>query len=215
MGRYTFVVLLGFFMAGCNAASRPNSQSTRSSLDAAVYEVYSALLSTKDAFGMNPGTMVIIQKETSKDFMPNQISKCFQSHEEYHFDLESAVALYRQWQFHMDFKDAIHDFELENKVPGELTRQLMIPGPYEILSSNQINSLEVSGNYLWADFYKNYPSSEGYVAFSTVGFNAERTRAIVSAYRICGSLCGGGRTYAMEKVNGKWVEVRAGCAWIS
>jgi hypothetical protein len=55
---------------------------------------------------------------------------------------------------------------------------------------------------------------------SAVGFNMERTRALVYVGHHCGNLCGGGTYHLMVKKNGKWEpdrEFRGGpmCLWVS
>jgi len=54
---------------------------------------------------------------------------------------------------------------------------------------------------------------------SAVGFNQDRSRALVYAGHDCGSLCGGGRYHLMVKKDGQWQEDREfrgmSCAWMS
>lgn len=63
--------------------------------------------------------------------------------------------------------------------------------------------------------YKLYPRSKlpdsprTYREFSSVGFNDDKTRALVFLWRDCGPLCGSGRFYFLEKKHNEWVEVEA------
>jgi hypothetical protein len=54
---------------------------------------------------------------------------------------------------------------------------------------------------------------------SAVGFNRDRTRALVYVGHHCGSLCGGGRYHLLVKNDGKWQVDREyrgmSCAWVS
>jgi hypothetical protein len=49
--------------------------------------------------------------------------------------------------------------------------------------------------------------SRPYVEMSVVGFNHEKTRAIVYMQSTCGGLCGSGRYHLLEKVHGNWKEI--------
>lgn len=52
-----------------------------------------------------------------------------------------------------------------------------------------------------------YPGSGGILPMSSVGFNKEKTCAIVYFGSSCGSLCGAWSFHLLEKVNGKWREI--------
>jgi len=68
----------------------------------------------------------------------------------------------------------------------------------------------------WKSFYKSYPQSGGYVIMSAVGFNREKTRAIVYTGSSCGALCGSWRFHLLEKINGNWKEVPGvNCSMVS
>jgi hypothetical protein len=62
---------------------------------------------------------------------------------------------------------------------------------------------------------RNRPRST--VAFSAVGFNKDRTLAVLYATYFCGRRCARGTYYLLEKHNGQWNTVRSivGCGWIS
>lgn len=50
---------------------------------------------------------------------------------------------------------------------------------------------------------------------TVVGFNSERTRAVVAASDFCGFLCGSGRTYLLWKMKSGWEIIDRRCRWIS
>jgi hypothetical protein len=52
----------------------------------------------------------------------------------------------------------------------------------------------------------NYPLASAPIIFevSAVGFNSDRTRALLYVGHHCGSLCGGGRYHLLVKKDGKW-----------
>jgi hypothetical protein len=59
----------------------------------------------------------------------------------------------------------------------------------------------------WSEFYKRYPCSCGYKAFSRVGFNKAGDRALFHVRGAAGELAGGRYFVYMKKENGHWVEV--------
>jgi hypothetical protein len=58
----------------------------------------------------------------------------------------------------------------------------------------------------WDGFYKRYLDSGGFIIVSPVGFNPDKTQAIVYSGSSCGSLCGRWSFHLLEKVAGKWRE---------
>ena len=190
--------LLPFILLGCQ--SNLVSRSGPLPYDNAAYQVYSDLFLAKDTVGVEPGHPVVIQCETVSGlgFVPNKdISKCFPS----------------DWEFRWEYESTIADYYKQNRVAHELSRQFSITSPYELVPEAELISLESHGNFPRDPFLEKIPDSQGYVAVSAVGFNSRKTRAIVSAMNQCGFLCGGGRIYALERENGKWVQVHAGCTW--
>lgn len=59
--------------------------------------------------------------------------------------------------------------------------------------------------------------SRSEVSFSAVGFNKDRTLAVLYATYFCGPLCARGTYYVLEKHNGQWDTVSSieRCGWIS
>jgi hypothetical protein len=90
-----------------------------------------------------------------------------------------------------------------------LTHDLPLDVPYELVTKAQIGALFKSSVWSgWQDFARRYPGARGYYWFSAVGFNAEKTHAIVQMNNLCGGLCGGGSPHFLEKVDGKWRVVK-------
>jgi hypothetical protein len=86
-----------------------------------------------------------------------------------------------------------------------LQRQFQIEKAYEMVSSDTIAVLFQGGG--WDDFYKRYPDSGGYITMSAVGFDQEKTRAVVYTGSSCGGLCGGWSFHLLEKLDGNWKTV--------
>jgi hypothetical protein len=150
------------------------------------YQVYSLLLPHEESYGFAKGKLVI-QQDTAKTHEVQ--TSCL--------TIEAANK----------FKDAISDFDrLENK-SWLLQRRFEIAKPYILVSSDTVRQVfrQLPGG--WDNFYKRYPDSGGYLTLSPVGFNKDKTQAIVHTGSSCGGLCGRWGFHLLEKVQGKWKEV--------
>jgi hypothetical protein len=95
------------------------------------------------------------------------------------------------------FKSAIAGYNRADKRKWLLQRQFQIAKPYRIVGAKVISALP------------DHPQGAvSYVSLSPVGFNREKTQAIVFVRSSCGGLCGSWRSHFLEKVHGKWNEVR-------
>jgi hypothetical protein len=98
------------------------------------------------------------------------------------------------------------DYARQNRTSWLLARNIPIDIPYELLPLSDIFKSE-HGQRGWDEFYRRFPSSGGFYWFSAVGFNPQRTRALVKMNHNCGMLCGGGEPHFFEKKGAKWHEV--------
>jgi hypothetical protein len=84
------------------------------------------------------------------------------------------------------------------------------PKPYQIVSASELDAAfhRPAPNAIrdgWEGFRQTFPDSGGYVILSAVGFNSEKTIALVYVDYRCGGLCGSSRYYILEKRDGRWV----------
>lgn len=116
-----------------------------------------------------------------------------------------------------EFQDAIANFKAANSKRWLLQRQFEFDRPYELVSSETIEATfkqiehdeAGSGPPLeagWRGFYERYPGSGGFVVLSVVGFNKNKTRAVVYSGAACGPLCGAWSFHLFKKVNGRWIQ---------
>jgi hypothetical protein len=143
------------------------------------YEIYSLLLPGAQSYDFAKGTLVI-QQET--DAVVKLDDYC----------LSSKAA--------REFKDAIEDFKRHTE-PMLLQRRFKIE-PYELVNTETIGTL--IKDHKWGDFYKRYPDSGGIIRVSTVGFNRQKTLAIVNTGSSCNDLCGSGSFHLLKNIDGKW-----------
>jgi hypothetical protein len=116
-------------------------------------------------------------------------------------------------------------FQRANEKPFLLQRKFDLRVPYELETRASINGLieiirdpkrDPLGG--WEKFFAKYPDAIGIFHMSAVGFNKERTLALVYVGHICLGLCGGGEYHLLEQLNGKWSEIPWSgekCMWMS
>ena len=162
------------------------------------YKVYAALLPGNWSYGKPaPGTMVILQETTDR-----RSDGCFP-------DLRG------------DWVPVLENYKRDNRASRVLSHSIRTEMPYVFVPSTEIEDMfssHTSPAEGWNKFYKRYPDSHGLVEFSAVGFNSQKTKALIYVVRQCGGLCGTGGYEFLVKRNGEWVkaDIRAhNCGWIS
>jgi hypothetical protein len=159
------------------------------------YQIYSLLIPQQESYGFAKGTL-IIQEETASNA---EVSGACLSPD-----------VVRR------FKGAISDYRRSQTKKRLLKRQFQIEKPYEIVNEQTLNLLRGHGVDPWDVYYDHYPRSGGWIFMSPVGFNKNKTLAIVYMGSICGGLCGRAQFYLLEKVRGHWKEVpTATCVVVS
>jgi len=162
--------------------------------DADAYEVYSAILPSEWPLHAANAKALIIQSETRTYKM------CLRPDKEW----ENIVG------------PAISDYQKMNDKHWLLQRKFSIEVPYKLVSSDELKSVFERGS--WENFYKEYPASGGVIELSAVGFNADKTIAVVYVAHLCGILCGGGGFQVCQKKMGRWVPLDwkgLSCGWES
>jgi hypothetical protein len=175
------------------SAAVTKDESTAPYDDADAYEVYSAILPSEwRQRGAKPKTLVILNdtRNYKMCLVPEK---------------ESAELI----------GPAISDYVKQNEKPWLLQEQKfkLVTSP-KMISSGELKSLIERSK--WAGFYRQYEDSDGYVELSAVGFNADKTVAVVYMGHSCGQLCGGGAFHVLQKQDGKWTPLEwhgESCEW--
>jgi len=155
------------------------------------YEVYSAILPSEWLLRTGAKT-VFIQNET-KGF-----GMCLRPENE--------------WQERVG--PAISDYVRSNAKPSLLQRRIKVEVPYQLIIADELSSTNSTAG--WEGFFQRYPDSRGWIELSAVGFNVNKTVAVVYMGHHCGPLCGGGGFHVLEKKDGKWVALNwmgSSCGW--
>ncbi len=99
---------------------------------------------------------------------------------------------------------AIADYKKTNKAAWYLRKGSGFGRDYKLLSAGEIEALKKPDPR--GDFFWRFPDGIWLTRFSAVGFNKNKTIAFVAMDGSCGSLCGHGTSYTLQKVDGKWRE---------
>jgi hypothetical protein len=145
------------------------------------YEVYSAILA--DESERSRSTKLVIAQETRKFEM------CLKP-----ADRESNMTL----------EPAIADYNEQNRKPLLLQWNLQIDMPYTLVPQSVLDAFFRKGGSGWEGFRKSYPQSESWISLSAVGFNLDRTLAIVYITRDHGPMGGNGVLKVLKIEDGQW-----------
>lgn len=162
--------------------------------DQEAYEVYSAILPSEWPLRVAHAKTLIIQNETKS--------------------YEMCLRPEKDWQEKIG--PAISDYVRSNAKPSLLQPRINVEVPYQLIIADELRSaIQTAG---WEGFYQRYSDSGGWMELSAVGFNLNKTVAVVYMGHHCGMLCGGGGFHVLEKKDGKWVALDwkgSSCAWAS
>jgi hypothetical protein len=96
------------------------------------------------------------------------------------------------------FADAVAAFNRLQQKKWTLQPKFQLDKPYKLITPEDIKALPDTPTQ---------SAANSFVEMSTVGFNREKTLAVLFMGSPCGGLCGGWSYHLLEKVNGKWHEV--------
>ena len=100
----------------------------------------------------------------------------------------------------------VADFKGKSRTCRTIESKLTFPTKYILISQAERRAIfsKADVNKSWQSFQQKYSGANGYINVSNIGFNEDRTQALVDTFRKCGDKCGGERMVLMTKVKGKW-----------
>src|SRR5581483_829118 len=160
--------------------------------DADAYAVYSLVLPQEEGW---QGQRLVIRETTGTD--PNLLP------------LQKCIPLPDGSK--QELQPLYDNFEQANRQSKTLLPMLTIAKPYDLVPESRVYVADVTGDADKA-WEVQHPGAFGYLWVSAVGFNSDRTLALVSVSHVCGNMCAGGHYYLLRKQNGKWqsAEFRGG-----
>jgi hypothetical protein len=107
-------------------------------------------------------------------------------------------------------RPAIKDYLGLNSRGWLLQSKLSFPQRYTLIPEKELAAIFQKGTSgipsrnAWKEFQQRYPTYQGWIEVSAVGFNSDKTIAIVYLGYHCGEQCEGGEFKALEKKEGRW-----------
>lgn len=83
------------------------------------------------------------------------------------------------------------------------------------MNDSEVNEIFSDPNAGWDFFYKKYPDSQGITTLSRVGFNIDKTKALVYFGTQSDGLAGTGYYVILQKEINRWKIVKKQMLWIS
>lgn len=163
-------------------AQTTKDQPVKSYDDPEAYAVYAALLSSPNSAKKAVDLAVMAQRTLVFD-------NCYEPDNQWREKLSPVVENYKQInQTRWDLVDnSIHFL-------------------HKLISADEMHALFSKGpDHGWKKFHRQYPR-KALLSVSAVGFNPDRTLAMVATESDCGSLCGSGGISFLRKVDGDWQE---------
>jgi hypothetical protein len=104
------------------------------------------------------------------------------------------------------FQEAVRDYEVHKYERIQLTSQLHLSLPYQLMNADQVAELRRSRTSIDpGDLQAKYAGYPGVTFFSQVYFNAGHTAALVYMNNWCANLCAAGQWVYLEKHGSTWV----------
>lgn len=188
---FLFVGILSYWPGSTRMAQAPAPASqtsfaaaeARAYDDPQAYDVYTAALVAADQLQEQHPRKIIIREEAEPYKM------CI------HPEGESARQI----------TPAMADYARAIATPWRLQKKFKL-ADYELVAQSVLDALLKNNPQGWQEFRYRYTGSNGYVEFSPVGFNPDKTVAVVYMGQHCGNLCGSGQMFVMQKSkHGKWL----------
>lgn len=160
------------------------------------YEVYSSLLGKR--------TKKVLIEDQTMGYPSDQSKAQIAAHEEWLAEYMPGLQ-----------QNTVTDYISKNKDSHHLENLFKLKVETLLVSPSEIKKVyEKHAGVPW-QISDEYPGSEGVFTFSSVGFNSERTQALVHMGISCGWLCGEGNFYLLAKENGVWKVQKKIMTWIS
>lgn len=188
-------LVLGLFPPSFSQSKKKPAPKPTAALDDEEYAVYSALIQSLYA----NGAKVLV--------LDNFVSGCV--------PVGNNAEGERAWLQSLDklpsklpklSPQTIADFKSKARTCRTIEARLTLPTKYILISQAERRAIfaKADVNKSWQSFQQKYPGANGYINVSNIGFNEDRSQALVDTFRKCGDKCGGERMVLLTKVNGKW-----------
>ena len=172
------------FVLGC-VVSAESAAPQSYEIDEA-YEIYNELIPRTDTYIFSKGILVV-EQQTSQQ--PDVTNACLTQ--------EGSDR----------FAEAIADLSRVQRTNWLLQPKFHAAKPVQLVSSETIQSLLGEGEGRWNNFFRRYPNAGGYISLGPVGFNHDKTLAVVHVATSCRGSRDKSRFHLLQKDHGVWQEV--------
>jgi len=169
------------------------------------YAVWSAVLAKKYADG---GYLKLVIRDRTAMYVPDPIA--------------------RQWQNSEHDTEAFSDLQAKNKAQSVLENKFSVKLPCILMTGEAESKLFPSTpsepkdkafiekvQSSWKQFYEEYPSAQGILTISRVGFNSDKSEAVVYIQNVASLMLASGKLFFLTKKNGSWEVQTEKMIWFS
>jgi|SRR5215216_1624816 len=102
-------------------------------------------------------------------------------------------------------RETIDEYESKNRSTTPLKAELNLKVRYTLISDEEVDKLFEDHVAGWESFYSKFPGSKGLMHVSRVGYNSDRSQALVQVGIGCGDTCGHTQVIFLRKDNNQWL----------
>src|SRR5205085_11380065 len=188
----------------------PDMDVALTELDADTYAVYDALLN--DTYAAAKGHLLVIKAETDGyDWEEDAASRPHDG------EGSASFAEFVRTGLPATEADTLDNYLNANRQSHLLIDLFRLRTEHTLITEAEMKALagQRESWWMWTGFDDKYPHAAGLYGLSAVGFNRERTQALVYFWNACGGTCGDGSYVLLEKCDGTWRIVKRMGLWVS
>ncbi|MDD5773835.1 MAG: hypothetical protein PHX78_10265 [bacterium] len=211
------IIIISFFKLSFTVAADISNHSD----EALIYSIYfNAFIEQKTKHNKEPKEkpVLIIKDKTEMDIPIDTSGKNKYKDEKNHFTFLSVF--FEKFKIVNILPDTFKDFWKRNQESSTLNCVIPIENEYIFLTEELENQILLSGDstsIFSEKLYNRFPSAQllGVTTLSRVGFNQDKTQALLYAGFMIGPTSGAGYYILYEKKNNIWKEIGRFMCWIS
>ena len=187
-----------------DAKPSENAVQAPTSLSADEAAVYSAVFAS--LFEAGPGRPIVVENRTSIGVPPGMWATTSVQGADTSKFLAKLSA------------DTRADYQAKNKKSMALPQRCELApecSAEDVVSLTAIVVTKNKNDKGWKNFFSKYPNAPGILLVSRIGFNSDKTEAIVYAGKSCGTLCGEGYYVRLTKIGERWAVADQTTVWIA
>jgi hypothetical protein len=175
-------MVLILLLCSCRPGSLKPTTTPPPGIEGEEYAVYSALI-RQNPIGYDLGSSLVVREQTVADL------------DMFERTLENVHRLPTR---------LVDSYRSRNAASYTLSPNLDVEQDYVLMPQEVFEEILLKKGSRWTDFETKYPGASGFVAFSRIGFSADRDEALATMGYRCGDLCGAGGLYHLVKEDSNW-----------